>query len=316
MVVLPLLWAGPALGYETDQLTHRDVLLDDAAPYADARVQDLVEEALRRTNERLRCSGDPAESQRVLAAEMERLADNPVLIPGRGFSRSFGYDRISADLELGPVDKLTFGKRDHLFGDVSFDASPILHATGVSSTIELAGVRVGTDKIDHFLIDGYRGWRREETGRDAIAWSTRTELELLGWWTSGVFSYADLAANAAGLQFYENLLAPGGVATIDESGCVVGARVFHWSDWVTEDWDEVENPSVLRQGVARDVDRWLDAHEDEVCAAYAEWADPAFEDRVQQRLADVPSYAGPRALPRDDPFELERRCTTLAPGVG
>lgn len=90
-----------------------------------------------------------------------------------------------------------------------------------SSVINIGGVRVGTDKIGHFIHHGYnyylayRAARRAgrddaECRREAAAIATGghlffSERMLLGTLTSGVVSNGDLAANYIGMLFYLNL---------------------------------------------------------------------------------------------------------------
>jgi hypothetical protein len=112
---------------------------------------------------------------------------------------------------------------------------------------------VGTDKIDHFWIQGYDYFRRSREGRSpgrAVDWGTRTERGIWGLRTTGVFSYADLAANYDGMRFYTGLLGPGSVLQRDELGCVVLDRRFDWAEWVDWRYDEVLNPSVYKEGMA------------------------------------------------------------------
>jgi hypothetical protein len=304
--VIAALFAPVALGYETDQLTGRAVPLRDAEPYADEVVQGLIDQAIARTDDQLRCAATPEETARTFVRALGALVSQAVPVPGRGFARQFGYDRVGAALETGPIDRLTFDHDADLYADVTFADSPVIRGAGISSTIELAGVRVGTDKVDHFLVQGFDAWRRADEGRDPVAWATRTERTTLGWWTSDTFSYADLAADYAGLRFYGSAVGPDGVAVVDADGCLRANRPFRWSDWVTREWDEVENPSVYRPGVAKSVQKWLDEHQDQLCRELPQ--DPDYAERLARELATPPPYAAASALPRTDPFQLAQRC--------
>jgi hypothetical protein len=83
-------------------------------------------------------------------------------------------------------------------------------------TIEVAGVRFGTDKLAHIVSSGwtyYSEYRRgikngatpEEAARDAVLRGLLEESLVLGGKTSGVLAIADLEASHAGMQMYLDL---------------------------------------------------------------------------------------------------------------
>ncbi len=101
------------------------------------------------------------------------------------------------------------------FGKSIFRTSPVLYLT-ISETVRIYGVELGTDKIAHLFQQGYTYYRTIERARTknsspaaavskAIKWGKTSERTFYGYWASGVYSNADLAANFAGLKFYENL---------------------------------------------------------------------------------------------------------------
>ncbi len=86
----------------------------------------------------------------------------------------------------------------------------------ISETVKLYGSEFGIDKIAHIFQQGYTYYRMvedrkkkdlssEEALRKAVNWGRMTEKTYYGFWVSGVYSNADLAANFAGLKFYQNL---------------------------------------------------------------------------------------------------------------
>lgn len=83
-------------------------------------------------------------------------------------------------------------------------------------TIRVHGYYVGTDKIDHFFQQGhgyavlaekYRAGGASEADAIAavVAHGVQQEHKYFGTLTSGVYSNGDLAANYAGMKFYQNL---------------------------------------------------------------------------------------------------------------
>lgn len=123
-----------------------------------------------------------------------------------------------------------------------------------SPTIEMNGVRLGTDKLAHFFSQGwwyYKSYRKaRQDGLDrsaaelyAIRRGIFGEKTVLGW-TWGIFSNADLEANYQGMRFLVGLC-EGDSPTLGltEEGWRQ-ARPFDFRDWVTPEWDESYQPSM------------------------------------------------------------------------
>jgi len=92
-----------------------------------------------------------------------------------------------------------------------------------SADFKAYGIHMGSDKIGHFTDMGlnyYKAWREakqngrseEEARQNAVHLGTGdfvfSEKGLLGLWTAGSYSNADLCANYAGMLFYLNLTQP------------------------------------------------------------------------------------------------------------
>ena len=86
----------------------------------------------------------------------------------------------------------------------------------ISETVNLYGEQFGTDKIAHIFQQGYtylriyeralaKGLSKEAATKRANDWGRMSERTFYGNLVSGVYSNADLAANFAGLKFYQNL---------------------------------------------------------------------------------------------------------------
>lgn len=76
--------------------------------------------------------------------------------------------------------------------------------------LSLDGLRVGTDKFEHFFDLGFRYYRAaflKNQGVDAaLKLGESTEFGFLGMITTGIYSYADLASNFQGMRFWNDLL--------------------------------------------------------------------------------------------------------------
>ena len=95
----------------------------------------------------------------------------------------------------------------------------------MSPTVRLYGTEFGTDKIEHFLQQGYGYYKiyRKETvagatpenaAAKAVKWGRMTEKTYFGLLVAGVYSNADLVANYAGMKFYLGLTQPVKIGTV------------------------------------------------------------------------------------------------------
>lgn len=310
--MLALLILTPAYAYETDQLTGRDEPLADALPWANLAMDGVLAASIEATNERLECDASEERTRAVLAQEIHRRTAHEQPMMQKGLLRSPGYGRYQALLETGPVERREFLDRSDIFGELSLTESIVLRIAGTCSTVVLGGYWIGTDKLDHFFGEGFDYWRKSRDGADpekAIRWGTRTEWSIYGLITSRTFSFADLAANHAGYEFYAGLLREGSVVQLDEDGCAAQVRPFDWSLHVSPDWDEVWNPSVHTPLVERGIARHLEAHKDEVCDSWSRWKTPEYEAHIAA-LDPAPPYVVEPVPPRTDPYRLAELCAS------
>lgn len=81
-------------------------------------------------------------------------------------------------------------------------------------TVHLHGYYMGTDKLDHFFQQGHGYYRlslrkeKHDSVAAAVAHGVKQEHTYFGTRFSGVYSNGDLAANYAGMKFYQNLRQP------------------------------------------------------------------------------------------------------------
>lgn len=153
-----------------------------------------------------------------------------------------------------------------------------------ANTFNVGNVLIGSDKIGHFIDQGFDYWEKSKGGTDlaaAIRYGTETELGFFGMKTTGVFSYSDLAANWAGFDFYLNLVATESdpfekraqayyLIRSNSKGelRIVPQRKFEISKYVTQDWDEAINPSAFSESVADMVNAHFSHHACRVCQDY------------------------------------------------
>jgi hypothetical protein len=164
-----------------------------------------------------------------------------------------------------------------------------------SPTIEIDGIRLGTDKISHFFSEGHyylewyegargRGMSHDEAVEFAVRRGIAIETTVLGGVISGVISPADLEANYQGLGWYIDLC--DGDAPLLERG-EAGWRIrepFDLRPFVSPEWDESYLPNVVLKG------RWVHV-KPEIERHCAELADPLVQARRAAYVArDKPTY--------------------------
>lgn len=193
--------------------------------------------------------------------------------------------------------------------------------------VRVGDVVFGTDKLGHLFTNGARDYRRyvralhdgasvDEAER--LAWMTGVDEEraILGQWASGIFSFADLEANASGLRFHRSLCegSDPGLTFVDGAWRL---KAFAIAAWVTPCFDEAFEPSAYARG-----DR--DALQADIRALCPRWR----RDDVQQRWRALRARGcddnrGWRALratllqrrevPDASPFDIARLCGVPEP---
>jgi hypothetical protein len=137
-------------------------------------------------------------------------------------------------------------------------------ALTISPTVKLYGSEFGTDKVAHVFQQGYtyyKAYRRAlaegaspaEATAKAIRWGQKSERTFYGTLVAGVYSNGDLAANYAGLKFYQGLTKPivnGGFSR----PAVLELREGTWSfrylsdllkPFISDHFNEALNPSIF-----------------------------------------------------------------------
>jgi hypothetical protein len=305
-----MLLLSAAFAYETDQISDRAQPLDDIAAYANAAVERMLGRAAEETNRITGCSGSQKHMKKVLSREIYRVTSHDVYVKNRGELGGFGHGAYAAWLESAELPRRTYADGEGLYGDVDVADGFVLGAAGVCSTVNIAGVLMGTDKPNHFFAQGYEYLRASDYGRHdapAVRRGTATELGAYGLLTSSTFSWADLYANWQGYTFYKALLEKGSVLQRDEEGCVALVDGWDWSKWLDDGADELVNPPVYTPRVGLLVRARLEREPATICEGYEGWG-PAAALRRQQIIARELTHASAKAPARVDEWGLEGIC--------
>ncbi len=110
----------------------------------------------------------------------------------------------------------------------------------LNPTIKVNGILIGSDKLGHFFQQGFEYFAIayvEAKGKSAAEkYGQKTEAEWFGLETTGVYSNADLTANAKGMNFYSDFITNPNI-------------VFDISSYIGKEWNEIFNPNVYSQEV-------------------------------------------------------------------
>ncbi|RMF84550.1 MAG: hypothetical protein D6739_05780, partial [Nitrospirae bacterium] len=192
----------------------------------------------------------------------------------------------------------------------------------ISPTIEVGGVRIGTDKLAHFVSLGwhsYRKYRRlvargvppAEAERRLVRWALVGEKDLLlGYRTSGVLSLGDLEADLEGLLFYRDLCGGPDPVLERREGRWVRRRPVRIERYVTPEWDESYEPQIFRPGKWRRVRRALGRRCAQLGGAWvrARWRAYAARDGLTVAEAVILELAAEGKLPDPLGYEIEAVC--------
>jgi hypothetical protein len=213
---------------------------------------------------------------------------------------------------------------------VNYDDMRMVWYISLSSMIQIDHVLIGTDKLGHFLAQGFQYYQHYRELSSTLSVSTRCaavrarghaqEFGQLGIGTGGVYSFADLASNWDGMTFFLALFDDIDIEGLrraryferTDSGAYRRVRDFHWAEYVTSDWDEVLNPTgTERRELYRKIasNFWRaprsDAGGKSICEHYRE--DPAAYLGPSRPLRARGSYTLASAGRRVAPFSLDVR---------
>jgi len=245
IVVLCLPAVPPATALETDQYEAWGHDLRDATDALNAKITYELQKVLDRVNGRRgirRLTCDTVTNH--VAAHFRMMIFHPIEIWA---SKSPLIERYP------PTEEAELASREtNILGNSGpWDVGTWLP---YGPTIEVHGVRIGTDKMAHFFSGGSsyhslyvralrHGMSETEAEIIVIDRGIFSEKTYLGYGTSGVLSAADLESNYRGMMFYLGLC--GGdspqLERVDEGYALT--RPFDARDYVTVEWDESYNNS-------------------------------------------------------------------------
>lgn len=187
----------------------------------------------------------------------------------------------------------------------------------IAQILNIDGVYLGTDKLDHFFSSGRRylkiyhksiraGLSHEEAQKKAIDFGLGPMEEKggLGLLASGVFSYADLESNYQGMVMGQDLcFGSDPVLKQDASGRWIQTRKLDFKDYVNPLWDEGFNNSYFAKyrrkklyKVVRDehCDQGLTRWPQQLWRSYRKRVHQSFHTRYLKSLIDRKEIPDPK----------------------
>jgi len=223
----------PSLGgaYETDQFNNRLQVIKDSTPIMNKQVTLAIASSITPWD-------GPRDEMKVVDAIYYKIGGKHWVDKLERFA-----------MDSGEIERLDTPAHDSIYKGHPLWATRVAAFFGVGATLRINDTLVGTDKIGHFLSQGWKFYRRMEKMKDeslAAEHSAYTERALFGQMTTGSYSNADLVANYEGYLFYRSLfednVIEGKPAILAWKGDHwVMQRPFDWSDHVNDYWDEALN---------------------------------------------------------------------------
>jgi hypothetical protein len=188
----------PIYAAEIDSVTGRDERLDNSMRRMNRRINDILRDGISRANERNdECDADD------LYAQIRKATVSPFI----------GHSLAEKLNEAEDLDRRRIPFRESIYRDLgAFDAISV-HVKDLSAVIRLDDHLVGVDKFGHYLVQGWKyfdiAYRDGDGVEAAMDWGEGAERTYYGFYTTGVYSYADLAVNFEGMRLWRRLLGRG-----------------------------------------------------------------------------------------------------------
>ena len=245
LVIAWLLVCASAQALETDQFYAWGRPIEDSTEYLNAWVRLTVQAALDSR------AGDASLDCEAAVNHVQKSLQHSIYQPVELWIISNGLvDRIPRGLE----ENRDYRERYLLGKTVAFDFARWLQP---SPTVQVNGIRIGTDKLSHFFSEGwwyYKWWKKnrddhspEELQRELLQYGVSLEWWVQGMMVSGVFSPGDMESNYQGFIFYHRMCHGGEPLLSQREGRWYFSDAFDFRDYVYPEWDESWNPNIYGQ---------------------------------------------------------------------
>lgn len=245
-----------ALSAEIDQFTGSRFNVNDSSEFIDQKVNLSLSKAIQETNQ----ASDFC-NEKLLYKKATKYLNNHL------------WGTIIGEIESDPrIEKKPVSYKESIYNNFSLQEGFILVSTGrkggklsLGQEIRVGSYDIGIDKIEHLFQLGYSYFEAYRfKNKDIFTVLKDGELfERLVYGgnvlETGVFSYADLAANFNGLRFWNDLLKMKADPLGRELTAAVSCQDKKWvlnrqvtlSDYIDDSWNETINCSIYLSASAR-----------------------------------------------------------------
>lgn len=232
----------PATALETDQFYAWGKPIEDSTEYLNAWVRFTIESVLE--------SRDPDGPQdcESVAHDLQKDLQHSIYQPIELWI--LGSDLVDR-VPRGAEEDRHYRSNYILSNTFALDFAVWLQP---SPTVEVNGIRLGTDKLAHFFSEGwwyYRRWLKlsdemseEELHRNLMDYGVYLEKTVQGSMLTSIFSPADLESNYQGFLFYQRLCHGDEPLLYRQGGSWRFSDRFDFRDYVSPEWDESWYPNV------------------------------------------------------------------------
>jgi len=293
-----------AVAAEIDSVTTRNIQLDNSVAAINEIFNKRIEEGIEKANPTTESDPDDAFFDDVGADE---YCDEDVLYTEirkaiyQSFTASWGLKGYDLDRQLRRLlakQSYSLLLNDSIYRDIDYIEGFSLNLKELSDVVNIDGHLVGLDKLGHFFAEGWRYFEltrfEDEPFEQALAWGKQQEAGKFGYSTTGIFSYADLAANFNGWRFWNRVL----LKQDDPlKGAIANFFTRPYAACKIQIIDSIRNRKIIRaweQNAKFDLSDYIDGAWDEGnnCNSYA---DPVIESKVMQRIERAdPGFSCPR----------------------
>lgn len=262
LVSLFMLTSQPASASESDSFTHRFDTLPDKTEFLNQKVNDFLKKAVDNANLEIKKNttlnaGMPGPERLSNHRNADILYNHIRMQLGRPLIGQL--ESLVNNLPNDESRKIPF--EESIYRDFKFIETPTLASLKkMAAIIEINGHIISADKFGHFFSEGWSYFSLAYADKihidSALFFGEMSESIFFGALTTGVYSYADLAANFNGMRFWNRILGlhpdvlnplrtP--VPYIRYTGNQFEIiNQFDWLDYVDASWDEGVNCNAFR----------------------------------------------------------------------
>lgn len=210
-MLLMSFWGLPGgFGAEIDSVTPRDLELANSLATLNTIFNQRLQEGVDKANGK---QDDFADMDREDFCDQELLYAELRKAIFQSFTASWGLKGYGLDKQLRSLlagHSYSLALKDSIYRDISYVEGFSLNVKELSDVVRLNGHLVGLDKLGHFFAEGWHYFElsayQEDNLDQALQWGREQEAGKFGYATTGIFSFADLAANLNGWRFWNKVL--------------------------------------------------------------------------------------------------------------